>query len=257
MNEVVSNIIQNKTMIYKRKIRKALPMNSPARKGRAKDDSSVTLINGISGRLKNVRTALSKTQAEIGTALGLGKNTWQNYENAGQIPGGNVLAGLVRLGFNSNWILTGIGPMRLDELVEPGTVAGERLYARIPAVAEEPAQYGAGAPSIGSVSLNRQWLDSIGVNAHDLLGIIAQDDSMQPTMQPGALVYADSAREAVNRAGVWAFSGGQGPMIARAQPGKGNDLHLQFDNSLYKSRVVPIESMTVLGRVIWAAGPVP
>ncbi len=40
---------------------------------------------------------------------------WQRYEAGDNIPGGNVLQSLAKLGFNTNWILTGKGEMYITE----------------------------------------------------------------------------------------------------------------------------------------------
>jgi hypothetical protein len=45
--------------------------------------------------------------------LEIGKGSWQKYETAGHVPGGNVLRRLMKRGFNTNWILSGEGEMLL------------------------------------------------------------------------------------------------------------------------------------------------
>ncbi|MFN2334961.1 MAG: helix-turn-helix transcriptional regulator [Wenzhouxiangellaceae bacterium] len=58
-------------------------------------------------RLKTVRLQLNKTQREMSSLLGIGKNSWQNYESGRQQPGSAVVRALAQLGFDANWILTG------------------------------------------------------------------------------------------------------------------------------------------------------
>ncbi|MCA1778340.1 MAG: helix-turn-helix domain-containing protein [Xanthomonadaceae bacterium] len=80
---------------------------SPVR--RSSDDASATLKTGIRDRLAGIRTKLKKSQPEMDAALDIGKRSWQRYESGTNFPGGGVVAKLVEMGFNANWILTGQG----------------------------------------------------------------------------------------------------------------------------------------------------
>ncbi|MHA1549926.1 MAG: helix-turn-helix domain-containing protein [Alphaproteobacteria bacterium] len=65
----------------------------------------------ISERLRQIRIALKKTQAEMASDLGLGKATWQNYEYGVTSPNYPVLLDLAKQGFDMNWIVSGKGGM--------------------------------------------------------------------------------------------------------------------------------------------------
>ena len=43
--------------------------------------------------------------------INISYKAWQGYEAGDNVPGGNVLKSLSKLGFNTNWILTGEGNM--------------------------------------------------------------------------------------------------------------------------------------------------
>lgn len=64
-----------------------------------------------SERLKNIREDLVKTQKEMASMLGIAPRTWQNYEEGIHDPSWKVIEGLVEMGFNANWILSGEGHM--------------------------------------------------------------------------------------------------------------------------------------------------
>jgi len=70
----------------------------------------------LSQRLKSAREATGKSQKDLAATLGIGLRSWQGYEDGSNVPGGNVLEGLVRLGLNANWILLEVGPMWLKDL---------------------------------------------------------------------------------------------------------------------------------------------
>lgn len=101
----------------------------------ASSAESVTI--GVGPRLKQVREALRLTQAELADAVGGSKRGLQDNETRNRVPGGEVIAGFVRLGINANWLLTGEGPMLLSELEEVATLRAhnQRLQAERDALA--------------------------------------------------------------------------------------------------------------------------
>lgn len=64
----------------------------------------------LAGRIRSARRILGLSQTSIAKAAGSSLPAWQGYESGKNIPGGNVLAGLARLGININWLLLGEGP---------------------------------------------------------------------------------------------------------------------------------------------------
>lgn len=75
---------------------------------------------GIGDRLRAAREALGYTQKGVADAAGSKFRSWQDYEAGKKSPGSQVIAGLVRLGVNANWVLTGEGPMMLADIGSPG-----------------------------------------------------------------------------------------------------------------------------------------
>ena len=70
----------------------------------------------IGERMKAAREALGLTQAALAQAGGGSKPGVQDNEAGKSMPGGKVICGLVRLGINANWLLTGEVPMLLADL---------------------------------------------------------------------------------------------------------------------------------------------
>ena len=73
-------------------------------------------ISGIGLRMKAARDVLGLTQDGLAKAVGGSKRGIQENEARNRVPGGEVVFGMVRLGINANWLLTGQGPMLLAEL---------------------------------------------------------------------------------------------------------------------------------------------
>lgn len=97
----------------------------------------------LADRLKQVRDSRGFTQKEMAKAISTNPQTWQVYEAGKSVPGGNVLEALARMGFNVNWILTGVGPMKLNTeemrrlLCEE---AHDKLKAKIRSIATTPSR---------------------------------------------------------------------------------------------------------------------
>jgi len=72
-------------------------------------------FDGISARLKLVRSTLGLTQKQISDKIGAKTPSWKDNEAGKTIPGGKVLAGLSRLGVNINWVLTDDGEMMIGD----------------------------------------------------------------------------------------------------------------------------------------------
>ena len=70
----------------------------------------------IGGRIKAAREALGLTQEGLAKAVGGSKRGIQENEARNRVPGGDVVSGMIGLGINANWLLTGEGPMLMSEL---------------------------------------------------------------------------------------------------------------------------------------------
>lgn len=76
-------------------------------------------LTEIGARMKTARGALGLTQEGLALAVGGSKRGIQENEARNRVPGGEVVAGMVELGINANWLLTGAGPMLLADLIAP------------------------------------------------------------------------------------------------------------------------------------------
>ncbi|HEY6872918.1 MAG TPA: helix-turn-helix transcriptional regulator [Geobacteraceae bacterium] len=88
----------------------------------------------LAERLKWARESRGYTQKEMAKDASVTLQTWQVYEAGKSVPGGNVLEALARMGFNVNWLLTGVGPRKLyeDEMKKlKCEEAHERLKKRV------------------------------------------------------------------------------------------------------------------------------
>ena len=97
--------------------------------------------DAFAARLREIRKATGRTGAEIAMHGSITKQTFSGYLHTGRLPSAGVLANWVfRLGINANWLLTGEGPMMLEDarLCEDPMV--RRVAAMVQALREETPQ---------------------------------------------------------------------------------------------------------------------
>ncbi len=66
-------------------------------------------------RLREVRTKLGLSQTEASTKFCIGLSSYKKYEAGSSEPGSTALAGISNAGVNTNWLLTGKGPMLMAD----------------------------------------------------------------------------------------------------------------------------------------------
>jgi DNA-binding XRE family transcriptional regulator len=102
-------------------------------------------MHTIGSRLKVWRESLSLKQADAASSLGLSPSTYQNYERDVRAPNTEGWNAFAMNGINTNWLLTGKGPMLLTDIT-PTTVSAtldpERLRFTLQAVEEGLAETG-------------------------------------------------------------------------------------------------------------------
>lgn len=88
-------------------------------------------MDEISSRIRAARERLGYTQSRMAEAVGGKLRGWQEYEKGRSQPGGRVLAHLVALGINANWLLTGEGPMFTKDLATAHEPLDRELLMRV------------------------------------------------------------------------------------------------------------------------------
>jgi transcriptional regulator with XRE-family HTH domain len=74
----------------------------------------------IGERLKLWRAETGLGQKEFSTHLGVSFRTYQKYEMGSVAPGAEAMEIFAKAGLNTNWLLTGEGPMLRKDLSEAG-----------------------------------------------------------------------------------------------------------------------------------------
>lgn len=211
-------------------------------------------------------------QSDFARGLGMHGNTLGRYERGERWPEGDLLFRLFSKGWSTNWLIGGEGPEQRTAreggltLSEPGAA-----YARGPGV------LGSGAAltqALGEPSMRfaRQLVDGLRVDARllrernlvasSLCAVIAEGDSMSPTIEHGDMLLIDCAERSAERAGIYVLASGDVLLARRIEPDTltGGVLVLAA-NSAVPPRAVPrrqLAGLKIAGRVqlIWSMRPV-
>lgn len=81
--------------------------------------------------MRTARIALGLTQDGLALAVSGSKPGIRDNEGGKNVPGGKVICGLINLGINANWLLTGEGPMLLKDLAPERVAVAEPLQVKI------------------------------------------------------------------------------------------------------------------------------
>lgn len=251
--------------------------------------TDVSPENAVAQRALEVRNELGLSQKAMAEKLGISPRNWQGMEGGRNIPNGETLLNFQKLGINPGWILSGLGPKKLDDpmiapsapiTVEPATV--QQLVDTVGSLSQnlgsmarrlEPpppppvtikyysvqASAGGGA----AVLYESQGVDmDIQSLAIDLLHIKPKHagllrikgDSMLNTLAEGDVAVMDRSDRDPEDGGLYVVSIGGEVFVKRA---KWVGLaHLQWcsDNPVYdpiEVRNGDLNHMNVIGRVVW------
>lgn len=137
----------------------------------------------IGKRAKQVRLEAKKTQVQMAEFLGLATATWQKIERDEGLPSGETLVQFEKLGINPGWILSGLGPKKLNAKPLP-TSEDLSVYAGFlreiaEAVRTEYIENSARLNSNDIIQVSAHWFLEVQKMAHNI-GDIEELRSLLP-----------------------------------------------------------------------------
>lgn len=227
----------------------------------------------FNSRLKYVREVLGYTQSGISEVCGSKLRSWQEYEKGSRVPGSQVLEGLVHLGVNVNWVLTGQGPMLSKDAALPERPQAAPAHSldnfvfinvlqlddsselALANLSQDPA----------GLAFQRDWLEKEQLNIDQLVVVQARGDSMQPTVMNGDNLLVETLstqQEAVMEPeaqpididGLYVLKATGHVVVKRLQLDMQGGLFIKSDNPAYKDIHITKASMsevTIIGKVRW------
>ena len=148
----------------------------------------------IAERLKKTREEMGYSQKQIADTLNCHIRSWAFYESGTNIPGGEVLSNLAKLGADINWILTG------KQGISNNTI---NIYN---------VEFSAGCGSFiseenitSSLNLPDDFFNTYNLNKKQTAGVYIKGDSMQPKFNDKDIAIVDMSVEEFIKDGTYAF----------------------------------------------------
>jgi hypothetical protein len=182
--------------------------------------------------------------------ISLSRNAWQTYELERSTPGTAVYQSLLNLGFSIDWILNGVGAMKIGHALSGYSFLP--LYAIVGSM---------GPGSIGDdrvvdwLAFKDEWLRSeLRTTALNLALIVAEGDSMLPTINPGDMLVVDHSRSALSGDGIYVLNLCGNCLVKRVQVLVDGSVNIVSDNPAYAPQIVKsaeLDGLHIAGRVVW------
>ena len=242
----------------------------------------------LSIRLKEARARLGLSQKEIAEQSGVSARGYQGYEDGRSVPGGDAIAGLIRLGINANWLLTGEGEMfstpQMQERLQvaraetpypqggmstalsarENTQASSvgRSYIALPLHNDIRAAAGHGAvvgreEADDSLMFREDWIrQDLRMNPKDLVLIRVVGESMLPTLSDGDVILVNQGLTRPDHEGIYIMRMGDMLLVKRLQALPGRQIRVVSDNPAFEPWTLDLEKIAddvaIIGRVVWA-----
>lgn len=217
----------------------------------------------IGNRIKAVRELLGYTQSGISKQCGSKLRSWQEYEKGGRSPGSQVIAGLVSIGVNANWLLSGEGEMlaTANQYIAEAPKAYSTVnddYAYVQKLVDVHVSAGGGAEpndgdGIEELAFKRKWLAMEGLSAKNLRVVACRGDSMSPTIPEDSTLLVDISQNEFAREGIYVIRLDGHLFAKRLQRGQGGAILVISDNTIYSP--IPVQpgqkDLQIIGKVVW------
>lgn len=207
----------------------------------------------ISDRFKMIRQNLGLSQPEMSDKVGLSRNAWQTYELGKSTPGTTVYQALIRMGFSANWIMNGVGGMKLDNA--ESDLSGYSFLPLYATVGDMGPGRCCSDEVIDWLAFSNEWLRiELRATVMDLAVIVVSGDSMLPTICPGEMLIVDHSKRFLHGDGIYVLNINGNCMVKRVQIMVDQTIRIVSDNPAYPPQVVrngDIEGINITGRVIW------
>lgn len=111
-----------------------------------------------------------------------------------------------------------------------------------------------------TLSFRKDWLEYEGLNPEHLKVAMVHGKSMEPTLSEADVILIDKRENTINSVSngeIYAITVNNAPLVKRLYKQELGGIVLQSDNKSFKDiEISDIESVDVVGRVVWAGGKV-
>jgi phage repressor protein C with HTH and peptisase S24 domain len=206
----------------------------------------------------------------LARAMGVSPSAFRKWLKGEAEPSRERLVALARTtGVGVAWLAEGEGPPPAFEVVagarrrpkaaEPAEEQGWSQFVVLPDQPAAPA--GSQAPAMsGFMALRHDWVRAVcGVDPDNLRLVLANDDSMMPTIRSGDTLLIDTTDRSYQTLGVYMMEINGLRMVKRVQRKHDGSLVLISDNPACQVDVIDsstADKVVVIGRVVWAGGTI-
>ncbi len=205
----------------------------------------------IGDQLRLAREHLSLSQEEFAEKINIPKTAISKYERGIVKPAADILTKISETyNINLNWLLLGTGNMLKTS--EPSPTHGN--YIEIPLVQGKIAAGCGLIPDCAVetyLSFRSDWIRQKG-SPETMSLIRVSGDSMENTLSHGDVVLVDHSRNYLDSSGMYAISIDDHSMVKRLTP-MGDKIQIVSDNTKYPPFILPVDEVTINGKVIWYA----
>lgn len=203
-------------------------------------------------RFKKIRVSLNLTQSEMSSRVGLSRNAWQAYELGKSFPGTDVYLALINMGFSVDWVLSGTGKMDACwECLDLSEYCFLPLYVSLSDIGRSHSD----DCILDWLAFKREWVRlALRSTPENLSLIIAEGDSMLPTIRPGDTLVVDHSKTVISGDGVYVLSLAHSCLVKRVQVLIDGSVVVLSDNPAYSPQTInpaQRDGIVVGGRIIW------
>lgn len=193
---------------------------------------------------------------DVAYALGLSKESLSHHKRKQTIPYEAIVYFCAKRHISINWVLFNQLPKSLEAHTEP--------FVAIKYFKELTTSAGGGGISEAThphfLYLSHPLLKNIyktSPSAHALHALHVKGDSMEPTLEDGALMLIDAAQTDISKGGIFVLESEAGLMVKRLLPRLDGGIEINSDNPHYAPYVLSSHEMNTLrihGKVLGCIG---
>ncbi|KAF1047907.1 XRE family transcriptional regulator [Xylophilus sp.] len=146
------------------------------------------------------------------------------------------------------WLASGTGPMHGSAAEEPLVAGTLTLLPLIDATAPPAA---APTADLTTHAFCRIWLANRGLDDKHLAASRVDGDSMAPALEDGDVVLIDTSARAISDGKIHAIRDTGRIMLRRLRLELDGSVRISPDNCAHREFVRPVDSLNVLGRLVW------
>lgn len=218
------------------------------------------LIKDIGTRINEV-SAIIGGKKEVAKVAGLSESQLHRIVAGDSQPKLEPIVAIARAAnISLEWLATGEGPMRPDEVREGRANYSVEMgeFALIPGynveVAAGVGTFPGGEESTRKLAFRHKWLRYRGLKPENLVLVFAKGDSMEPTINDNNTLMIDTSNRELSDGHIYVIRTDGHLIVKRIQKLWNKGILLLSDNKEYREQQIEpneADDLEVIGKVVW------